>query len=171
METRIIILSTNGTLLPIYEILCIAYPEDAEYDHWGVVVPNGSFVRQRIHDMLHRMIESCRHRGRVTSNIHGYVNWFCSHVQLPPYPYHALTVDHQGNVNADCLLSDKRDFRTLVRDLAMGVLFQLEEFGLYNENGFLEYEFLSINNSSFNEIALKRIPQLIPNGASYEPTR
>lgn len=53
----------------------------------------------------------------------------------------------------------------------MGVLFQLEEFGLYNENGFLEYEFLSINNSSFNEIALKRIPQLIPNGASYEPTR
>jgi hypothetical protein len=167
MNDRIIVLSTDGNLLPIYEIMRIAYPTEARLEPPDKRLNGYSFIRERINDMLDRMIKSCRYRGRIISNVHGHVNWFCSTVILPPYPYHHLTVDQQGNVDADCKLKDDRDFRTIVKDLATTILFQLEQFGLYNENGFLEYEFLAIDNQYFNEIAIKRIPQLIGNGSSY----
>lgn len=167
MNDRIIVLSTDGNLLPIYEIMRLAYPSELSFIQQDIQSPIHSYVRERINEMLACMINACRYRNRVVKNLQGYINMFCMHVDLPPYPYHALTVDQQGNVDAECKLKDDRSFETIVKDLATTILFQLEQFGLYNENGFLEYEFLAIDNQYFNEIAIKRIPQLIGNGYSY----
>ncbi len=60
------------------------------------------------------------------------------------------------------------EFALTVRLLGLSLTFQMEELGLYDQNGILQYSFVNIQDSQFNDVALVHIQRLTWNGAFYE---
>lgn len=145
MEKQRMILSSGGTIPAMLDILEASFPERPKL-----------YLRRRLNKEISDLIDSLYiySESKLKARI-----WLCHlkmDLRLPPYPYHALSVDAEGNVDAECKLRDKRSFREIAEAFSKTIQQQIEEYGLRSRNGYLPYSVVPVKTENFNDIVIEK---------------
>jgi hypothetical protein len=141
MKMHSVILSADDNIWRLISIMTNTYPEFTE-----------SKIRYFVDGITNAVVEACRYSGKSMSTIFKFINELRSNIALS-------NEVNKLPINEVC---------TIVKELAITILCQIEELGLYDENGILMYTFKPIHDHRFNDIVLYHIQRLTWNKGMYE---
>ena len=107
-------------------------------------------VMQAYHEFMAALVESIRYRDRAITGI-------------------VMMVDSLDKNLAKQYAPMRSEIVAVVRDLAMSLYFQAEEFKLYNDKSILMYVYYRHPDFAFDDVVLSGIIPLGWNGVLYEP--
>lgn len=110
-------------------------------------------VQLMMAEILNALIEAIRERHSAMPNVVEFCHRIHDNMTLTP----AFSIQ------------SKQLMLRAIRDLAMDLLYQAEEFKLYDDQGRLMYSFYFVQDPSFKDVALSSILQLTWNRGYYEP--
>jgi len=145
MEKQRLVLSSGGNYPAMLEILEASFPERPKL-----------YLRRRLNKEVSELIDALYIYSESERKARTWLIKTDMNLWLPPYPYHALSVDSEGNVDAECKLHDKRNFREIARAFSKTIQEQIEEYGLRTLKGYLPYSLVPVKTENFNDIVLEK---------------